>query len=69
MMRGLRIMAWFIFVLFITGLVVSLVVVPMEVFFGIALPREYDFIVWGPIPFFVAVLFVRRMIREGKFDS
>ena len=68
-MRSLRIVAWFFFVLLVTGLVVALVVVPLEVFFGIALPKEYDFIVWGPLPFFVAVYYVRRMIREGKFDT
>lgn len=67
-MRGLRIIGWFFLVLFITAFVVALVVVPLEVFLGIALPKEYEFIVWGPFPFFVAVFYVRRMIREGKFD-
>ncbi|MGH8467681.1 MAG: hypothetical protein ACREVY_01385 [Gammaproteobacteria bacterium] len=68
-MTALRIMFWFFFVFFVAAIVVALVVVPLKVYFGIALPKEYEFIVWGPLPFLVAVLYVRRMSREGKFDS
>ena len=67
-MRVIKILGYFFIVLCIAALILTLFISLLE-YIGIRVPRNYEFIYLGLIPFLVAVYYVRRMIRAGKFDT
>jgi hypothetical protein len=66
-MRATKILGYFFIVFCITALILTLIMLPLE-YIGVRVPKHYEFIYWGLIPFLVAVYCVRRMIKVGKFD-
>ena len=67
-MRNIKIIAYFIFVFIIIALGVAVVTVPLK-YAGIHIPFDYEFLVWGLLPFFLSVWYVRRKIKSGKFKD